>query len=346
MNSDAQLPPSYEGWQKLVIPYTQPDTRKATWQVINSFGGLFLTCYLMYLTIPVAYWFTVLLAFPAAGFLMRVFIIQHDCGHNSFYKSKDLNNIIGTICSIFTFVPYKYWRKGHAVHHAHHAELEERGIGDIWTLTVNEYKEASLFKRIIYRIFRNPIFLFFIGPMFYFILLLRLPIFIPQNWRNGERSSVWLTNFALATWMGASIYFLGFDIFLAILVPIMFIATSLATWLFYVQHQFEHTYWEHTPEWNYTLAAMQGSSYYKLPRILQWFSGNIGYHHIHHLSPRIPNYNLQRCHDENPIFQQVVHLTIPNSLSTINLTLWDEDMERLVSFRQGLQKAQPTVSTA
>ncbi len=346
MNSEAQHPSEFEGWQRLVVPYTVPDTRRATWQVINSFGGFFLTCILMYFSLRIGYWLTVLLAFPAAGFLMRIFIIQHDCGHNSFVKPKNLNNVIGMACSVLTFVPYKYWRKGHAVHHAHHAELEERGIGDIWTMTIEEYKESSLTKRIIYRIFRNPVFLFGIGPIFYFLFLLRLPLTVQENWHNGERSSVWWTNLALAGWMSAIGFWLGFDTLVALVLPIMLVASNAATWLFYVQHQFEHTYWEHTPEWNYTLAAMQGSSYYKLPRILQWFSGNIGFHHIHHLSPRIPNYNLQRCHDENPIFQQVAHLTIPNSLSTINLTLWDEENDRLVTFRDGLSKAQAMPSAA
>lgn len=329
----------------MVAEYQQPDTRTSVWQVINSIGGLVVTLVLMYLSLNIGYWLTLLLAFPAAGFVTRTFIIQHDCGHGSFFRSRRATEIVGTACSIFTMIPYKFWRKSHAVHHAHHAELEERGIGDIWTMTVDEYLTASKMKRIIYRIFRNPFFLFGIAPTVNFVLLTRLPIGGEDNWRNGERESVWWTNLALLGWMGTVSYFIGLGTFVSIYLPIIVIAASVGTWLFYAQHQFERTYWEHSPKWDYTLAALEGSSYYELPRVLQWFTGNIGFHHIHHLSPRIPNYKLQECHEKNPTFQRVVKLTISNSIQIVWLTLWDEKTNRLVTFREALQ-SQQNVATA
>lgn len=330
-------PDAYAGWRSLVARYQQPDTRKGIWQIGNSFGGLFLCWILMVWSLSVGYWLTLLLAFPAAGFLVRIFIIQHDCGHGSFFKTRWANDTIGIICGIFTMIPYRFWRRSHAIHHAHHAELEERGIGDVWTMTVAEYWQAPWWKRLAYRVFRNPLFLFGIAPTVNFVLLTRLPIGGQNNWRNGEKASVWWTNLAIAGMVAAASVLIGLEAVLLIYLPVIVIAGSVGFWLFYVQHQFERTYWEHTPQWDYTLAAMHGSSYYKLPRVLQWFTGNIGFHHIHHLSPRIPNYNLQACHDENPLLQRVVHLTPINSLQTVWLVLWDEEQRRLVTFREAIQ---------
>ena len=335
MNNNLQAPAAdYAGWQAIVTKYQQPNLKKSVWQVANSFGGFLLCWVLMYFSLGISYWITLLLAAPAAGFLMRIFIIQHDCGHGSFFKERRANDITGILCSILTVVPYKYWRKSHATHHAHHAELEERGIGDIWTMTIEEYHEAGWWKRLVYRAFRNPFFLFLIAPTINFVVLNRLTFNTPENWRHGEKASVWLTNLALAGLWAATCAAVGWDTWLLIALPIIVIASTVGTWLFYVQHQFERTYWEHTPHWNYTLAAMHGSSYYKLPRILQWFSGNIGFHHIHHLSPRIPNYNLEECHQENPVLQEVSQLSIRSSLQTIYLTLWDEKRQRLVTFSE------------
>ncbi len=263
---------------------------------------------------------------------MRIFIIQHDCGHGSFFKSRKANDVVGSVCSLFTLVSYRYWRKAHAVHHADHAELEERGIGDVWTMTVDEYLAAPWWKKTAYRVFRNPFFLFGIAPGVNFLILERFPLSVQKEWHSGERASVWWTDFALAGLFIVAGLWLGFGAVLAILLPVTLIAASVGTWLFYVQHQFERTYWEHTPEWDYTLAAMHGSSYYELPKLLQWFTGNIGFHHIHHLSPRIPNYNLEKCHVENPLMQRVVRLTISSSLQSVSLALWDEDKRRLVTF--------------
>lgn len=327
----------YSGWQTLVRKYQQPDLRKSIWQVANSFGGLFLSLILMYLSMSIGYWLTLLLAVPTAGFMMRIFIIQHDCGHGSFFKSRWANDVVGALSAPFTLVPYKLWRKRHAIHHAHHAELEERGIGDVWTMTVNEYVQAPWWKRAAYRVFRNPLFLFVIAPTIHFVVLMRFPLGAQASWRTGEKASVWLTNLAIAgLWIAASAI-IGFGSAVMIGLPVIVIAATTGTWLFYVQHQFEHSYWEHTPQWDYALAAMHGSSYYRLPRLLQWFTGNIGFHHIHHLSPRIPNYNLQKCHEENPALQRVVNLTLVSSLKTASLALWDEEQRRLVNFDEALR---------
>ncbi|MCC9078695.1 fatty acid desaturase [Litorilinea aerophila] len=325
---------TYTGWQKLVARYAKPDVNQARWQVLNSFGGLLLGWIALYLSLQVGYWLTLLLAFPVAGFLVRIFIIQHDCGHNSFLPSRRANDLLGSICGVFTMVPYKHWRKSHAIHHAHHAELEERGIGDVWTLTVDEYVQAPWWKRLTYRIFRHPLFLFGVAPAFHFMVQQRFPLSAPEQNRHGETASVWWTNVALVSLLTVASLLLGLKTVIAIQLPVTIIASTVGVWMFYVQHQFERTYWEHSEEWDYVLAAMHGSSYYKLPRILQWFTGNIGFHHIHHLSPRIPNYNLQRAHDENPLLQRATHLTIRDSLKTANLALWDEKSRRLVTFRE------------
>lgn len=336
-NEPAEDSTAYEGWRQIVAKYQQPDARKSIWQIVNSFGGLFLMWVLMYFSLNVGYWLTLLLAIPAAGFAVRIFIIQHDCGHGSFFRSRKANDSTGIVCSLITLTPYRFWRKSHAIHHAHHAELEERGIGDVWTMTVDEYLAAPRWMRVVYRVFRNPIFLFGIAPAVNFLVLTRFPVGGEKEWRNGERESVIYTNLALAGFFTIFIAWIGVVPVLAIFLPTVVIAAAVGTWLFYVQHQFERTYWEHTPEWDYTLAAMHGSSYYKLPKVLQWFTGNIGFHHIHHLSPRIPNYNLERCHEENPLMQRVVQLTLWTSFKTTSLALWDEKMQRLVTFGEALK---------
>lgn len=334
----------FANWQKLVAPYTKPNLRKSVLQVIDSYTGFFLSWAAMYFALQhVGYWLTLLLAIPATGFLVRIFIIQHDCGHGSFFKSKRASDIIGFINGVMTLTPYKHWRRSHAIHHAHHAELEGRGIGDVWTFTIEEYEAQSKRMQWVYRVFRNPIFLFFFAAPFHFLVLNRIPLGERVGEANEEFKSLWLTNLAIVVWVSIASYFLGFWTVMKISVPIMTIAAAVGTWLFYVQHQFERTYWEHTPEWSYVLAAMQGSSYYKLPRVLQYFTGNIGFHHIHHLSPRIPNYELERCHNENPIFQRATTIGLRESFKTAFLTLWDEANGRLVSFKEA-RAAQPHTS--
>lgn len=338
-------PGPYHGWQQLVKPYTQPDLRKSVWQVVNSFGGLFLGFALMCLAQAfVGYWLALLLAVPTAGFLVRVFIIQHDAGHGSFFKSKRWNDVVGAVAGVLTLTPYNFWRKTHAIHHAHHAELEERGIGDVWTMTVDEYDAAPRWRRLAYRVFRNPFFLFLVVPTVNFLVVQRFPVGAKKGWRTGEVASVWWTNLAVAGLVAGVSLVMGFWTALALMLPVMVLGASVGTWLFYVQHQFERTYWEHTPTWDYTLAAMEGSSYYQLPKVLQWFTGNIGYHHIHHLSPRIPNYNLEACHEDNELFRRVVHLSLGDSLKTTRLALWDEENRRLVPFAAARRSGRATAT--
>jgi acyl-lipid omega-6 desaturase (Delta-12 desaturase) len=325
--------PGKTAWATLVAKYQNPSPWKSIGQAANSFIPFFLIWYLMYLSLAYSYWLTLGLALPAAGFLVRIFIIQHDCGHGSFFKSRKANDYLGSICGLLTLTPYYYWRKSHAIHHATAGNLAERGNGDVYTMTVKEYLQQSQWGRLKYRLYRHPLILFVFAPTFLFLVLYRFPHPDSKSWKR-ERASVWGTNLALAAIVAALSLTLGFKTFLLVQLPITILSATLGTWLFFVQHQFEDTYWAKEGEWDYTLAALQGSSYYKLPKLLQWFTGNIGFHHIHHLSPRIPNYLLEKCHEENPLLQQVVVLTLWSSIRTISLSLWDEEQGRLVSFRQ------------
>ena len=260
---------------------------------------------------------------------MRVFIIHHDCGHGSFFKSRMANDVLGFITGVLTFTPYYQWRGEHALHHSTAGDLDRRGTGDVWTLTVQEYLESSRWNRFLYRLARNPVVLFVIAPLFLFIVKHR---FTSPKASRRERHSVYWTNLAvLALASGLSLIF-GLKAYLVIQLTAMLVAGSAGVWLFYVQHQFEGVYWERRGAWDYTAAALQGSSFYKLPKVLQWFSGNIGFHHIHHLSSRIPNYNLEKCHDANPLFQSVKAVTLFPSLKSFTFRLWDEPRKKLVGY--------------
>jgi len=270
------------------------------------------------------------LAILAGGFLVRVFIIFHDCGHGSFFRSRKANDILGFITGVLTFAPYYHWRWEHAVHHATSGDLDRRGLGDMWTLTVQEYLESSRWNRFAYRLGRNPIVLFVLAPFFLFLIKYRLP---KAKANRRERLSVYWTNLAVLGMAAGLSWFFGIKAFLLIQAVIMMVAGSAGLWLFYVQHQFEGVYWERREEWDYTAAALQGSSFYKLPKVLQWFSGNIGFHHIHHLSSRIPNYNLEKCHKAEPLFQSVKPITLFSSLKSFTFRLWDEQRRMLVGYR-------------
>lgn len=263
--------------------------------------------------------------------MVRVFIIFHDCGHGSFYKSKKANNYLGFISGLLIFTPYFHWRWEHSVHHATSGDLDRRGIGDIWTLTVREYLDSSRWKKFSYRLVRSPFVLFLLAPISLFLVLERFP-----SKRAGprEKRSVWFMNFALLAAAAGLISILGFLPWLVFQLAALVMASSCGVWMFYVQHQFEETYWSDSEDWDYTTAAIQGSSFYQLPRVLQWFSGNIGFHHIHHLSPKIPNYNLEKCHWSDPMFQEVKAMTLWGSLKSINSRLWDEDSKKMIGFRQ------------
>ena len=331
--SDSSTKLDKANWSAVISKYQTSNTRTSIRQVANTFIPFFLIWYLMVLSLDYSYWLTLALALPAAGLLVRIFIIQHDCGHGSFFKSRKANDRVGMFCSLFTWTPYHYWQKSHAIHHANAGSLEDRGIGDIYTMTVNEYLQQSRWGKLKYRLFRHPIILLLVAPTLLFVVLYRFPTSRTKAMTKVESSIYW-TNLAIALLVGGMIWLVGLKAFLLVHAPIMIITSTAGAWLFYVQHQFEDTYWANSDSWDYTLAALQGSSYYKLPKVLQWFTGNIGFHHIHHLSPRIPNYLLQACHEENPMFQNVIVLTLRSSFKTIFLSLWDEEQGRLVRFSQ------------
>jgi omega-6 fatty acid desaturase (delta-12 desaturase) len=297
--------------------------------MVNSFVPYLLSWYLMVLSLSISYWLTLVLAIPAAGFLIRIFIISHDCGHGSFFKSSKANHFWGTITGILTFTPYFEWRHSHAIHHATAGDLDKVGPGSVLTLTVEEYKNASTWAKIKYRIYRNPLIMFTIGALLNFLVLHRFTSSISTG---KDRQNVYLTNFAV---LGIAVFLsllMGFKAFLLVQLPILAIASTFGVWLFYLQHQFEGVYWARHDKWNRVDAALKGSSYYKLPKVLQWFSGNIGFHHIHHLSPLIPNYYLEKCHNENPVFQDIKPLTLFSASKSFSLRLYDEAAGKIVGY--------------
>ena len=317
-------------WKKIVTQYQEPSTPRAVWQIINTVGPYALLWFLMHLSLSVSWWLTAPLAILAGLFVVRIFIIFHDCGHGSFLKSGLANDIVGFISGVLTFTPYFHWRWEHSIHHASSGHLDKRGTGDVYTMTVQEYLAASRWQRFTYQLSRNPFVLFIVGPLFLFMIKQRFP---SSKANARERHSVhWMNLAILGMAIGLSAIF-GIKEYLLIQLIVMSVAGGVGIWMFYVQHQFEDVYWERGGEWDYTAAALQGSSFYKLPKILQWFSGNIGFHHIHHLSPRIPNYNLERCHKANELFQQVKPITFFSSLKSASLRLWDEQERKLVGYR-------------
>jgi omega-6 fatty acid desaturase (delta-12 desaturase) len=316
-------------WKVIFARFLKPNALKASWQIANSMGSLALVWALYYYSLSISWWLAPPLMILAGGFMVRIFIIFHDCGHGSFFASQRANHVWGSVAGLLTFTPYFHWRGEHAIHHGTSGDLDRRGTGDVWTMTVREYLESSRWKRFAYRLVRNPIVLFVISPLVLFLVLERYP---RASADRRERHSVWWMNLGLllmAIGMSALIGFVPYVIFQ---LGSLAVAASVGVWLFYVQHQFEDSYWERGDRWDYFVAAMQGSSYFKLPRILQWFSGNIGFHHIHHLNPRIPNYNLERCHRSDPLFGEVRAITLFESLRTMSLRLWDESSRKLVSF--------------
>jgi omega-6 fatty acid desaturase (delta-12 desaturase) len=328
-----QEAPVDKSFFNVITKYHRSSTRSSIWQIADSFIPFFLTWFLMYLSLDLSYWITLLLSLPAAGFMARIFIIQHDCGHGSFFSSQKANDLVGMVSSVLTLTPYHYWRKSHAIHHAGAGKLEKRGIGDIYTMTVEEFQGLSKWGKLKYRLYRNPLVLFLFVPTVLFAIIYRFPISRMNALRQVELS-VYLTNVAIAAVATGMIFLVGWKAFLAVQIPITIVTSSIGMWLFYVQHQFEDTYWSENDEWDYTEAALHGSSFYRLPKVLQWFTGNIGFHHVHHLSPRIPNYLLEKCHKENPEIQDVSVLTLRTSLRSLPLTLWDEQRKKLISFRQ------------
>lgn len=329
MKNEAAETPSVAVWKEIVAEYQKPSLWRAIWQVTNTFVPYAVLWYLMFLSFEISWWLTIPLSVLAGAFLVRIFIIFHDCGHGSFFKSERANKILGYISGVLTFTPYYHWRWEHSIHHASAGDLDRRGTGDVWTMTVQEYLESSRWKRFAYRLARNPVILFAIAPLYLFIIRQRFP---SAKANKRERHSVYWMNLGILVMALILSSIFGWKAYLLVQLVVLAVAGSAGVWLFYVQHQFEGVYWEHQEEWDYTAAALKGSSFYKLPKVFQWFSGNIGYHHLHHLSSRIPNYNLERCHLAHPLFQTVQPVTLISSLKSISFRLWDEQQRKLVGF--------------
>jgi len=317
--------------QKTLAAYARPRPRRALLDLATSVLPYVGLSALMYLTLDVSYLLVLALAIPAAGFLLRTFILFHDCVHGSFLTTKRANRRLGIALGLLVYQPYLSWKHGHAVHHATAGDLDRRGVGDVATLTVTEYKALPWRSRLGYRLFRNPVVMFGLGPIY---ALLVQPRLVARSARPRIRHSVMATNAVLAVLVAALCLLLGWREFLLVQMPTALLAGSAGVWLFYVQHQFEGTYWQRAGDWSYTHAALHGSSYLKLPKVLQFFTGNIGLHHVHHLNARIPNYNLQRAHDEVAAFHDVPTLSFRDGCRAARLKLWDERRGRLVTFAE------------
>ncbi|MBW7474741.1 fatty acid desaturase [Paenibacillus oenotherae] len=316
--------------KKAVAPYEEINTRTSIKQIVNTIGPLILLWYAAYLSLSVSYWLTLPITVVAAGFVVRTFILFHDCCHQSFFKSRLANDLLGTITGVLTLVPYQQWKHSHTIHHATSSNLDKRGTGDMWLLTVDEYAASPLWRRIFYRFYRNPLVMLGLGPIAVFLLQYR---FNRRGARRKERINTYVTNIAIAALYTLLCQAIGWQAFLMIQGPVFFIAGLLGIWLFYVQHQFEDSYFENEEEWSFVQAAVEGSSYYKLPKPLQWITGNIGFHHVHHLSPKVPNYNLEKAHDAAPPLQEATTITIASSLKALRYRLWDEKAKTFVSFK-------------
>lgn len=317
-------------WKDAAAPFRAPQTRRSVLQLATTLLPLATLLGLMYAALGVSYGLVLALAPLAAGFLLRSFIIMHDCSHGSFFPSRRANEITGFLTGVLTFTPFAQWRRDHALHHASSGDLERRGHGDIDTLTIDEYLARDWRGRLKYRLYRSPFVLFGLGPLY---------LLFSQRWRprstatrDKQVNSVLWTNVAIAALLATFWWLIGLEALVLVYLPVFYLAAVGGIWLFYVQHQFEETYWEEHAAWDYETAALYGSSYYRLPWVLEWISGSIGLHHVHHLDPRIPNYNLRACHDATPEFRDVPVLTVRASLRAMSLKLWDPEQRRLVGF--------------
>jgi acyl-lipid omega-6 desaturase (Delta-12 desaturase) len=321
---------SDRSWEKVVMKYNRPELRKSIWQICNTLIPFVLFWFLMVKSLQYSYWITLALTVVASGFLIRLFIIFHDCGHGSFFRSRKANDVVGKIIGILTFTPYNAWHQHHRIHHATSGNLDKRGIGDVWTLTVDEYRNSTKGRRFFYRAFRNPFIMFTIGPLYVALIQNRVT---KKRMTGKDKRNVYFTNIMLLLLATSISLLIGIKAYLLIQIPLILIAHALGIWLFYVQHQFEEVSWERNEKWDYKTAAIKGSSFLKLPAVLQWFTGNIGFHHVHHLSSKIPNYNLPRCHYENELFTEVTPIVFIATFKTLNLSLWDEKTQKLTTFR-------------
>lgn len=316
-------------WRKIVVKHQKPDLAKAIWQLINTLVPFIAIWVAMSFVYDYSIWLTIPLILIAGGLGVRIFIIFHDCGHQSFFKSRKSNDFLGYLLGVLAFTPYRFWHWEHKIHHSTTGDLDRRSVGDVWTMTVKEYEESSWLKRMLYRFVRNPWVLFTFSPIFLFFIWQR---FSAKQASMKDRLSVLWTNIGIAAMIAAGCSIFGWQKYLILQFAVSSVTNSAGVWLFYVQHQFEDVYWARNEEWNFAAAALEGSSFYKLPKVLQWFSGNIGYHHIHHLSSRIPNYRLEECHNSEPIFQEVPPMTLRSSMACLKYRLHDEENGRLVGF--------------
>ena len=322
-----------KAWASLIACYREPSRGRSTVELVITAVPLMILWILMWAALGIGYWVCLLLAVPAAGFLVRLFMIQHDCGHGSFFRRRRANDWVGRAIGVLTLTPYDFWRHSHALHHANSGNLDHRGFGDVDTLTVREFLALSRWRQLRYRLYRHPIVMFGIGPAYLFILRHRLPVGLMRStWRFWL--STMATNLAIAILAVTLIRLIGLGPFLLVQLPITLLAGSIGVWLFYVQHQFEDTFWAHDKGWNFHEAALHGSSYYDLPSIPRWFTANIGVHHVHHLCSRIPYYRLPQVLRDHPELAAVGRITLFQSLRCVRTVLWDERRQQLISFRE------------
>ena len=332
MNSPETIDSNANPWIKInenLAKYLTPSLGRSIWQITNTFvpyGGLWI---LIVYSLSVSYWLTAFLIVLAAGFLVRLFIIFHDCGHGSYFKSQKANRIVGVFFGILAFTPYDKWHNQHMRHHGTVGNLDKRGVGDVWTMTREEYQTSDKWNRLKYRIYRNPLVMFGIGSLYVFLIQNRLT---KKEMTKKEKLNVYFTNAALLLIFTGMSFAIGVGTFLIIQLSIFYIAAISGLWLFYLQHQYEDVAWFRSKDWNYRTVALKGSSFVKFPKLLQWFSGNIGFHHIHHLNARIPNYYLNTCYREISVFKEVKPVTFLMSLKSLRLRLWDEKIQKMVSF--------------
>lgn len=325
-----QLRKAGVAWHKIIANYNKPSLSKSWWQIINSVVPYIIIWIVMVYSVSISPLITIALGVINAGFMVRIFIIFHDCAHSSFFKTARMNKIVGSALSVLTFTPFHKWRYEHLTHHSTVGNLDDRGIGDIYTMTVEEYQQLSKLGKLKYKIYRHPLFLFGIAAFLLFAVRNRFSR-TDMPWK--DRLKVLWTNLGIVACIVGVISLVGWSTFLWVQLPILYIASTVGVWLFYVQHQYEDVIWAREEDWDHTKMSLYGSSFFKLPKVIQWFSGNIGFHHIHHLSPKIPNYNLEKCHNENEEFQVVKPVTLWKSFKTWNLKLWDEEAQKLIRFR-------------
>jgi len=311
--------------------YQQPSRMRSIWQLTNTLVPFAALWYLGYRLLQYSFWLTIPVIILLGGFQIRAFVISHDCGHGSFFRSKRVNDFWGILTGFLSFTPYTYWRDAHARHHGTSANLDKRGVGDVWMMTLKEYQEASKRRRLLYRLYRNPFVMFILGPLLINLITHRLS---GKTDTKSDKLSLYATNLAIALLLVLVGFTVGFKVFILIHLLSLYIGHIVGVWLFYVQHQFEGVYWERSSGWEFLKASLEGGSFYKLPSIIRWFTGSIGYHHVHHLSSRIPNYKLEKCHKQVPILREVKPIKLIPSLKGLKFRLWDEDNSRLVSYKE------------